>query len=228
MNKERFTRSIDLIGEDTFSSLVDKTICIIGLGGVGGTAFESLLRTGFSNFILIDMDVVSESNLNRQILYTTSDIGHLKIEAAKKRALSINEEANIVILKIKIDSESIHQLDKYKIDFIVDAIDNLEGKIAISEYSLLHNIPLIVSLGMANRFNPCDVFITRLDKTTNDPLAKKFRHILRTKNISTNMINVVCSKELPLSFNGKLNSIMNVPSSAGLTISYYIINYFRR
>ncbi len=109
----------------------------------------------------------------------------------------------------------------------MDAIDNLEGKIAISEYALCHNIAHLVSLGMANRFNPCDVYITRLDKTTNDPLAKKFRHLLKNKNIATNSINVVCSKELPLSFNGKLNSIMTVPSSAGLAISYYVINYFR-
>ena len=84
MNKDIFSRSIGLLGEEVFDSLQNKTVFIAGLGGVGGTAFEALIRTGVKKFIIIDKDVVTFSNLNRQLLYVANDVGISKVEAAKK------------------------------------------------------------------------------------------------------------------------------------------------
>ena len=119
-----FDRSIGLLGEENFNLIQDKVIAVFGLGGVGGTALEALARTGFKNFVLIDFDKVDPSNLNRQILYTAKDIGRNKVEAAKERILSINEEASIQVYNIKAQDFDFTQ----KIDYIVDAIDDVEGK----------------------------------------------------------------------------------------------------
>ena len=101
MNREQFSRSIGLLGEEKFNLIQDKVIAIFGLGGVGGTALEALARTGFKHFLIVDFDKVDPSNLNRQILYTSKDVGRLKVEVAKERILAINEEADIKAFAVK-------------------------------------------------------------------------------------------------------------------------------
>lgn len=228
MNKEQIERTIGLLGEQVATELSKKRIAVIGLGGVGGTALEALARTGIENFIIVDADVVSLSNLNRQILYTYKDVGETKVSCAKSRILAINPDCNVVGLVERIDSDTINLLKNNKIDMIVDAIDDINGKIAITQFAFENNIPVIVSLGMANRIDPSMVQVIRLDKTTNDPLAKKFRYELKSRGVDTSKVMAVCSKELPLKDKGKLHSIMTVPSSAGLNIAKYVITYFDR
>ena len=130
-----FDRTIGLFGEDKFEIIQSKTIAIFGLGGVGGTAFEALVRTGFRKFVICDFDKVDPTNLNRQILYTSNDIGRNKVEAAKERALSINPDIEINVINTKINSETIKELDKYHIDFIADAIDDVPAKIELCKYA---------------------------------------------------------------------------------------------
>ena len=219
MNKELFSRSIGLLGEENFALIQDKCIAIFGLGGVGGTALEALARTGFKNFILVDFDKVDPSNINRQILYTSKDIGKLKVEAAKERILSVNEEANIKTFAMKAQNFDFNQ----KIDYIVDAIDDVEGKLFILKQAQERDIPSIMSLGMANRFEPDKVHIAKLNQTNNDPLAKKMRYLVKKSGLSTSNVKVVISSELPQNNAGKLYSTMMVPSSAGLSIAKYIL-----
>lgn len=219
MNKEIFARSIGLLGEDNFKLLQDKVIAIFGLGGVGGTALEALARTGFQNFILIDFDKVDPSNLNRQILYTEKDIGKAKVEVARDRIQSINAFANIETFEIKAQDYDFKQ----KIDFIVDAIDDVDGKLFILNKAQELNIPSIMSLGMANRFDPSKVKIAKLNQTHTDPLAKKIRYMVKKQGLETSNVNVVISEELPQKNREKLFSIMTVPSSAGLSIAKFIL-----
>ena len=219
MNKEIFNRSIGLLGEENFNLTQDKVIAIFGLGGVGGTALEALARTGFKHFILVDFDKVDPSNLNRQILYTAKDIGRMKVEAAKERILSINEEADIQIYAIKAQDFDFNQ----KIGFIVDAIDDVNGKLFILKKAQENNIPHIMSLGMANRFNPEMVKIKKLNQTHSDPLAKKIRYMVKKEGLETSNVAVVISEELPKKNGEKLYSTMMVPSSAGLSIVKYIL-----
>ena len=219
MNKDIFSRSIGLLGEDCFNLIQEKVIAIFGLGGVGGTALEALARTGFKHFLLIDFDKVDPSNLNRQILYSNKDIGRNKVEAAKERILSINPDADIQIFNLKAQDFDFNQ----RVDFIVDAIDDVEGKLFILKNVQERNIPHIMSLGMANRFNPEMVKIKKLNQTHSDPLAKKIRYMVKKAGLNTGDIAVIISEELPQKNGEKLYSTMMVPSSAGLSIAKYIL-----
>ena len=220
MNKEIFARSIGLLGDENFKKIQDKVIAIFGLGGVGGTALEALARTGFQHFILVDFDKVDSSNLNRQILYVYEDIGKTKVEVAKKRILSINSGADIKVYNLKAQEFDFNQ----KIDFIVDAIDDVNGKLYLLNKAQEKEIPSIMSLGMANRFNPEQVKICKLNQTKNDPLAKKIRYMAKKEELDLSLINVVISEEIPQKNGEKLYSTMMVPSSAGLSIAKFILH----
>ena len=186
---------------------------------MGGTALEALARTGFKNFILVDFDKVDPSNLNRQILYTEADIGKFKVDAARDRIHAINGFANIETFEIKAQDFKYFK----KIDFIVDAIDDVDGKLFLLKKAQEKNIPIITSLGMANRFNPEMVKIKKLNQTHSDPLAKKVRYLAKKEGLDISKISVVISEELPQDNGNKLYSTMMVPSSAGLSIAKYIL-----
>ena len=220
MNKEIFARSIGLLGEDNFNLLKNKVVAVFGLGGVGGTALEALARTGIQHFIIVDFDKVDASNLNRQILYTTKDIGCDKTEAAKDRLLAINPDVDVKAFKCKAQDFDFNQ----KIDYLVDAIDDVDGKLYLLKKAQENNIPSIMSLGMANRFKPEQVRVSKLNQTRNDPLAKKIRYLAKKEELDLSLVNVVISEEIPQQNREKLYSTMMVPSSAGLTIAKFILN----
>ena len=226
MNQKTSERTIQLVGEENYKLIQNNKISLIGLGGVGGTCFEALIRSGFKNITICDFDVVSFSNLNRQILYTLKDINKLKVDVCINKSLKFCEnsnELNINKINLKVDSNT--NLDFLKdSDYVIDAIDNLAGKINIITYCLKNNIKVISCLGMGNRLDPSKVIITKLSKTSNDPLAKKLRSELRKININLNKVLVCFSNELPIK--NKLNivsSMVFVPSSAGLNIVSYIV-----
>lgn len=216
-------RSKQLLGEAKIDSLKDKKILVIGVGGVGGTALEALARSGFKKFVLIDCDSVDETNLNRQILYTTKDIGRDKVEVAKERISIVSDEIEVTTIKAKIGETKLEDLLKEKPDFIVDAIDFVEGKLQIYEYALKNDVSFISSLGMGNRLNPEDVVITTLNKTENDPLAKKIRYEAKQRGLDLKSIHVIFSKEVPVLKSPKPASMIMVPSTAGLLINKYVL-----
>ena len=215
-------RTKKMLGEDKINSLKNKRVLVAGLGGVGGTALEALARSGINNFVIVDFDSVDESNLNRQILYLYDDIGLEKVGVAKKRMLDINPNLNIEVLSMKIDAESISNFPK-DIDFIVDAIDYIPGKLAIYNFAIKNKIPFISSLGMGNRIDPTQVMITKLNQTEGDPLARKIRYECKSEGIDLTKINVVFSKESPLIKSKEPGSMMMVPSTAGLLMAKYVI-----
>ena len=223
MNNEMFTRSINLIGEDNFKKLQDSVIFIAGLGGVGGTALEALIRSGAKKLIICDRDIVDITNLNRQLLYTQNDIGKSKVEVAKKRALSINPEVEIIAIQ-----DDIKNIGEIKADFIVDCIDDVNAKIYLISYALNHNIPLITSMGMANKCDPSKIKVSSLNKSTVDPLAKKVRYELKQAGIDYSKVTCVYSDEVPFKDGNKLHSLMMVTSSAGLHIANYVVNNLKR
>ncbi len=217
-------RSKQLLGEEKIKALEDKAILVIGVGGVGGTALEALARSGFKKFVLIDFDKVDISNLNRQILFTSEDVGKDKVFAAKDRLLKINKDFEVKTIQARIGEQALEELGIGDVDFIVDAIDFVEGKLSIYKFALEHHIPFISSLGMGNRIDPEKVTITNLNKTENDPLAKKLRYEARTRGLSLKDIPVVFSKEEPLIKSPKPASMIMVPSTAGLLIAKYVLN----
>lgn len=215
-----FDRLELLIGKENIEKISKINVLIVGIGGVGGTALEALVRSGVKNITIIDKDVISESNLNRQILSTRDSIGLYKVDVGINRCKSINPDVNITGLKINLDEKNVNELEYF--DFIIDACDDINAKLALMQYANKNNINLISSMGTGKRLNPSNVIITRLDKTSNDPLAKKMRYEARKRGLKLN-VPVVCSKEEPINNDRIIASSIFVPSTAGLMLAYYII-----
>jgi Dinucleotide-utilizing enzymes involved in molybdopterin and thiamine biosynthesis family 1 len=212
-------RSVLLLGEENVALLKKKKVAVFGLGGVGGTCFEALCRAGVGHLYAIDRDVVDESNLNRQILFTRADVGTKKAGAAFLRAKSIRLDVEVLPECYSLSAETLKEHDYSSCDFLVDAMDDIPAKIALIHYALDHEIPFLISLGMGNRLDPSAVTLCRLDKTEGDPLAKKLRSELREEGVDLKKITAVVSTEIPLVRGKKPASLMMVPSSAGLLLA---------
>lgn len=213
-------RTIGLIGQENLEKLKIAKVLIVGIGGVGGTALECLVRSGFENITIIDADTVDVSNLNRQIISNTKVIGQPKTEVAKAKYLAINPHLNIQTYQMFLNEDNIAELNDF--DYIIDACDTISTKIALIKFAAQKNIKIITCLGTGKKLDPTKLEITTLDKTYNDPLAKKLRQEL--KNCQLNKIKVVFSKELPKNNDKTITSMMMVPSTAGIYLAYYIIN----
>lgn len=222
MSNNRFARTIQIIGEESFNKVQDKSIIIFGVGGVGGQALEALVRAGFRKFTIVDCDIVDITNLNRQLISTTKNIGKQKVEVAKKRMLEINENIEINALFERINPQNIAKFELEIYDYIVDAIDSFNDKLSLIIYALKNNLPIISAMGAGNRIDPTKVYITNIEKTEGCPLAKKIRYELRQEKLKGLM--VVTSKELPLKNNGdRPGSSSFVPPAYGLAIASYIL-----
>lgn len=220
----RFERLELLIGEDVSKLLSQKTVLIVGCGGVGGYVIESLARSNIGSLILVDYDKVTASNCNRQLVALTSNFEKLKVDCYKERCLEINPNLNIITYPLKIDNCNLTSIFENKIDFVVDACDDLKAKHDLACYCLAKGINFISSMGTGNRFDPSKLTITTLDKTYNDPLAKAFRKTFDHKS-DLKKITVCFSIELPHKVEGKnIGSTAFVPSSAGILIASYVVN----
>lgn len=222
-----FERFDLLVGKEKREELNNKTVVIIGVGGVGGYVVESLARCGIGHLILIDFDVVDITNKNRQLVALDSTIGKKKVDVLKDRVKDINNECHIDIHDIYLDRDNIDDiLNKYKIDYLVDACDAIKTKQAIIDKCLKDNIPFVCSLGTGKRLDPSMLEITELRKTEYDPLARLLRKYVKDNNIK-DKITVLYSREHPLKIeSNKVASCSFVPSSAGLLIASYIIRKF--
>lgn len=221
MNDIRYSRTIQIIGDENFNKIKDKKVIIFGVGGVGGQALEALVRAGFIHITIVDHDVVEASNLNRQLISTSDNIGKSKVEAAKERMISINPLCEINPLFVTINAQNIDDFDLESFDYIVDAIDSFDDKMALIIYCLRHNLNIISAMGAGNRLDPTQVYLTKVEKTEGCPLAKKVRYVLRKEKLTGLM--VVTSKELPLANIGaRPGSSPFVPPAYGLAIASYI------
>lgn len=224
---EQFERTKMIYGEEKMEKIYNSAIAVFGVGGVGGYVVEALARSGVSTFYLYDPDVVSISNINRQIIATFKSINQDKVYALKQRILSINPDANVHTYKMFVDKDTIKDIDFSKFTYCVDALDTITTKILLIEKAKNENIPLISSMGTGNHLDPSSFKITDLAKTTHDPIAKVLRKELKSKNIIHQ--KVACSIEEPLTHvldeNGKRIPASNafVPASVGLLIASEVI-----
>lgn len=210
-----------LIGKENVERIKKLNILLVGIGGVGGYTFESLVRCGLENITIIDYDKVDETNLNRQILTNLNNIGEFKTDVAELRALSIN--SNIKVNKITnfLDSSNIDTIDFSNFDYVVDACDSIDTKVLLINKCIYNNVKIISSMGTAKKMDASKLEITSLDKTSYDPLAKILRKKIDKK--IQRKVTVVSSREKPMDIK-KLGSNSYVPAVAGLFITNYIIN----
>lgn len=217
----QFDRIIYLIGEEKFNVLKNKKVLIVGCGGVGSYALESLVRSGINNIGIVDFDKIDITNLNRQVIANIENIGKLKVLEAKKRALLINPSLNIKVYEEFLDEANIENIIKLDYDYVVDACDTIKTKVELIKYCTKNNIKIISSMGTAKKIDPTKLEIIKLDKTSYDPLAKCLRRKLRKDKINTK-IDVISSKEKVMDCD-KLGSFMFVPATAGILCAKYII-----
>lgn len=216
-----FNRLELLIGKDFLDKIKSKRILIIGLGGVGSYALETLIRSGVSDVIIIDGDKIDESNLNRQLMSLKSNIGKNKTDVWEERIKDINPDVKVLKYNLFIDKNNIDMLFENKIDYVIDCCDTIETKFYLIKYCLLNNIKFISSMGMANKMDIYKIKQTDLSKTSYDPVAKKLRYLIKKNNIK-GKIPVVSSIESPKKCKN-LGSISTVVADAGICITDYII-----
>lgn len=217
----QFERTRLIIEEPYFNLVQQKVVCVIGLGGVGATCVESLIRTGIENLVIVDHDKIELSNLNRQIQSSQLTLGLHKTTALKNKMLEINPKAKITTITDFLDTHNFDLLKQHKVDFVVDAIDSLDAKINLIEYCVKNKITIISSCGMGNRKDPSKITISRLDKTFNDPMAKRIR--IECRKRQCDKIKVVFSSELPLKREKPLASLSFVVNVAGQYLASEII-----
>lgn len=228
--EEQFSRTALMFGEDAVEKLKRSTVCVFGLGGVGGHLAEALARAGVGTLYLADNDHVSASDLNRQIISATDTLGMPKTEAAKKRILSVMPSCRIITSNTFFlpDTEFF---DFSLFNYVADAIDTVSGKIEICKRAFDAGVPVISAMGAGNKIDPTAFKVADISQTKVCPLARVMRQELKKRGITN--VKCVYSEEEPKkltekSFKEDTNKLTPgsnsfVPPVAGLIMAGEII-----
>lgn len=228
--KEEFFRTAMLLGQDGINVLNNAKVIVFGVGGVGSFVTEALARCGLKRLDVVDADVVSLSNVNRQIIALHSTVGRKKVDVAKERIVDISPDTLVDTYDVFYEENTKAMFDFSKYDYIVDAIDSMDSKVLLVKEAKASNIPIISALSTGNKLDPSSFIITDIFKTSVCPIAKIMRKRLRDENIEK--LKVVYSTEPPLpsklevEYDGKrkpIGSISFVPSVVGLMIAGEVI-----
>ena len=231
--REEFSRMGLLLGEEALSRLEGVRVAVFGLGGVGGYTVEALARAGIGKLDLIDSDTVSLSNRNRQLLATRSTLGLPKTEAAKRRVLDINEEAQVTTWELFYNADTADMIDLGMYDYIVDAIDTVTAKLLLIQRAHEAGTPIISCMGTGNKLDPTAFQVTDISKTSMCPLARVMRKELGKRGIKH--LKVVYSQEEAMTPHGAEEemaalgkrqipgSVSFVPGAAGLILAGEVI-----
>ncbi len=186
-----------LLGAGGLEKLAASCVAVVGAGGVGGYAAEMLVRAGIGRMIVIDSDVVSVTNKNRQLLALDSTVGKPKCEVLEARLKDINPALEIDVMPLYLEADKVEEvLGGYAPDYVVDAIDTLAPKLSLIKYCLDRGIPLVSSMGAGAKTDLTKIRIADISKTFNCPLAFIVRKRLRKMGIRKGVMTVF-SEELP-------------------------------
>lgn len=221
----RLQRTELLIGAENLRKLANAHVAVFGLGGVGGYAVEGLARAGIGELTLVDCDVFSKSNLNRQIYATTQTVGRAKTQVTKEQVLLIAPECNVHTVDLFYTPENTDAIDLSQFDYIIDAIDTMTSKIHLICRAKDRGVPIISSMGTGNKTDPTKLRVTDLYKTQGCPMARILRRELKKRGVAS--LKTVYSEEEPKSVvvpdesspRHTPASIVFVPACAGLTLA---------
>lgn len=237
----QFSRNELAVGTEGLEKLKNTTVAILGVGGVGSFAAEACARSGIGRIILVDKDNVDITNVNRQLVAYLSTVGQSKSGVMKERIADINPECEVIDMHMFYTEETYEDFFAQGIDYVIDASDTVIYKIHIMKECLKRNIPMISSMGAANKMDPTRFQIADISKTHTDPLAKVIRTKLRKEGIKKG-VTVVFSDESPIvvrpdvaQYVGKPEADIRkaqlppssnafVPSVAGLIAASWVIN----
>ena len=221
---DSFERTRRLIGAEALDVLRRSRVIVFGLGGVGGSAAEALVRAGVGNLTFVDADCVEETNLNRQIIATRETIGRPKADVMRERALSICPEAQIEAVRVFYDMSTAGRFDLGAYDYVADAIDTVSSKLLLIERAASAKTPIISALGAGNKLDPSRFRVADIFQTSVCPLARVMRRELKKRGIAR--LKTVFSDEPPLTArDGERSpaSISFVPPAAGLVLAGAIV-----
>ncbi|WP_203361639.1 tRNA threonylcarbamoyladenosine dehydratase [Bacillus sp. REN10] len=236
----QFSRNELAFGKEGLDRLKNTTVAILGIGGVGSFSAEALARSGVGRLVLVDKDSIDITNVNRQLPALLSTVGQPKVDVMKARIADINPECEVIALKMFYTEETYEQFFSYDLDFVVDASDTISYKIHLMKECLSRNIPIISSMGAANKLDPTRFQITDISKTHTDPIAKVVRTRLRKEGIRKG-IPVVFSDESPIVIREDVRKVVGkedadirkakmppasnafVPSTCGLIMASYVV-----
>lgn len=216
-----FSRSEPLLGKAFYKILENKTVCLFGLGGVGGYVAEILVRSGIKHLILIDGDTVEISNLNRQIIATHSNVGRLKTECMRERLLDIAPDIHVSLISAFVlpESKELSDIFSLHIDYVIDAIDTITVKVEIAKQCEKNNIPIICATGCGNRLT-AEYRFEDIYKTNYCPVCRILRKLLKEANVSSLKVLYSPTK----TYSGKtVASVPWTPAIAGIMIGSQVI-----
>ena len=232
--EDQFERLELLLGEQTIDRLKASTVAIFGIGGVGGYVTEALARSGVGSFVLVDNDVVSITNLNRQIIALHSTVGKSKVEVMAERIRDINPDAKVTVKQCFFLPETADEFDFSSYDYVADCVDTVAAKLALAEAVREYGVPLISSMGAGNKLDGSAFRVSDIFETRTDPLARVMRRELKKRGIER--LKVVWSEEPPMTLrreetpeeqpggSGRTpGSVAFAPSVAGLILAGEVI-----
>jgi tRNA threonylcarbamoyladenosine dehydratase len=236
----QFSRNELAIGKEGLDKLKGSTVAVLGIGGVGSFSVEALARSGVGRLVLVDKDDVDITNVNRQIHALLSTVGRPKVDLMKERIADINPDCEVIALKMFYTEETYEEFFSYNPDYVIDASDTISYKIHLMKECLKRKIPIISSMGAANKMDPTRFRISDISKTHTDPIAKVIRTRLRKEGIRKG-IPVVFSDESPIVIREEVRKVVGndqaeirkakmppssnafVPSVAGLIMAGHVI-----
>lgn len=232
MSDRRFARTAMLVGSAALARLAGASVAVFGIGGVGSYAVEALARAGVGRLTLVDHDVIDVTNINRQIHALTETVGAAKTETMAHRIRSINPACAVREIRAFYQPEAAEQFFPEPYDYVLDAVDTVTAKIDLAVQCHRRGIPLIASMGAANKLDPALFEVMDIYRTSGDPLARILRKKLKERGIPH--LRVVCSRERPRTpaigeeqpaagRNSVPASISFVPSAAGLIMAGAVI-----
>lgn len=218
---DRLHRTRLLFGDAGIEKLKKSTVMIVGCGAVGSFAIEALARSGVGRLVVVDFDVVEESNINRQLFALESTVGAPKVDVAAARVRDINPDIVVDALNLRWDDGT--DIDIVP-DFIIDAIDCVESKVALYKWAHKHSVPLITSMGAASKTDAGQIKIAPISKTTVCPLAARVRRLVRGAGVPD--FPAVFSTETPVPVAGhakNLGSVITITGTFGLMLANHVI-----
>ena len=220
-----FSRTALLIGEENLNRLKGKSVAVFGVGGVGGYTAEALCRSGIGKIAVFDGDKVAESNINRQIIATTDNIGRDKVDVIAERLKSVNPNIEVIKNKVFYLPENADEFDLKGYDYIVDAVDTVTAKLEIITRATALGVPVISSMGTGGKIGIENLKVADISETTICPLARVMRKELKKRGIAH--LKVVYSKEEPIKREGREKegqpSMIFVPAAAGLMLAREVV-----
>ena len=230
---EEYTRTELLIGREGMERLRNASVLVFGVGGVGSHCIEALARSGVGHLTIVDNDVVSVTNINRQSIALHSTVGRYKTEVMKEKIRDIDPEIKVNTYETFIISDNVAQVMTGDEDYIIDAVDTVTAKLSIVQTALEKGIPVISSMGTGNKLHPEMFEIDDISRTSVCPLCRVMRRELKARGIFH--LKVLYSREKPVDISGRSSgeengarravpgSISFVPPAAGLLIAGEVI-----